>query len=358
MKSVFRPKTVPIFPRGFLATSCGFRQELTRKISSQNTASMKFWVDVSNNGLLYSHPYPHPQKLFDRLVERLISEDFPEATIAPLNESVVTDYVGQVLATMIAYISSTTEHRVLKLRREKQIISKDEEFGGNMEFMVNQLINVNNIRYVIGVVIKSDSFGKGLTQLLLAMKSMWEVNKDQKMVYGFVTTAIQWQLVTFDGQTWKLSRLSIIIFQIYRADMTNLDQSFYIALDHITITEGNCEGLIFPLFENETELFPTRSLFDSSTMFSKSLDLTTSNMILTITTEKNTFQTATTNQRTSIEYQNQTITTEKSPYQYSLKTILGLSIGLGIPAAIGIILSSIYLIQFIKKRKKFEIDEL
>jgi hypothetical protein len=30
------------------------------------------------------------------------------------------------------------------------------------------------------------------------------------MVYGFLTTAINWQLVTYDGETWKLSEPSTI----------------------------------------------------------------------------------------------------------------------------------------------------
>ncbi|CAF1550128.1 unnamed protein product [Adineta ricciae] len=165
-----------------------------------------------NRFITKSAPEELKKKLFDRLVERLISEDFPEATIAPLNESVITDYVGQVLATMIAHIDSKMEHHLLKLRREKQIISKNDKYDENMEFMITQSIDNKNTRYVIVVEAKSDSLGKELTQLLLALKSMSEVNNDQKMVYGFVTTAIQWQLVTYNGQTWKLSEPSVLLF--------------------------------------------------------------------------------------------------------------------------------------------------
>lgn len=45
----------------------------------------------------------------------------------------------------------------LKLSREKQIISKDEEVGGKMEFIIMQQININNARYVIVVETKRDS---------------------------------------------------------------------------------------------------------------------------------------------------------------------------------------------------------
>ncbi len=59
--------------------------------------------------------------------------------------------------------------------------------------------------YVLVVEVKRDSVGKGLTPLLLALKSMWDINNDKKLVYGFVTTGIDWQLVTYDGHAWKLS---------------------------------------------------------------------------------------------------------------------------------------------------------
>ena len=74
-----------------------------------------------------------------------------------------------------------------------------------------QMINVDTICYVLVVEVKRDSLGKGLVQLLLALKSVWEINNDQKLVYGFVTTGIDWQLVAHDGQTWKLSEPSALL---------------------------------------------------------------------------------------------------------------------------------------------------
>ncbi|CAF1377470.1 unnamed protein product [Rotaria sordida] len=99
----------------------------------------------------------------------------------------------------------------LTLTREKEIISKNKQFGGNMDFIIIQNINVNTTRYVVVVEAKRDALGKGIPQLLLALKSMYDINNDQKLVYGFLTTAIQWQLVTYDGQTWKLSELSTVL---------------------------------------------------------------------------------------------------------------------------------------------------
>lgn len=151
------------------------------------------------------------KEIFKRLSDCMVSEGFPEATILPMNESVVTDFVGLILQAMVANYKCTMNRVDLKLSREKQIISNDEHVGGKMEFIVMQKIIAGNTLYIIIVEVKRDSLGKGLTQLLLALKSVWEVNDDGKVVYGFLTTGINWQTVTYDGQTWKLSEPSTLL---------------------------------------------------------------------------------------------------------------------------------------------------
>jgi hypothetical protein len=144
------------------------------------------------------------KEIFKRLIDCIESEGFPEATILPMNESVVTDNVGLILQAKVSHCKRTMKRDGLILSREKQIISKDEQVGGNMEFVTMQEINVEKTRYALVVETKRDSLGKGLIQLLLALKSMWDINNDQKLVYGLVTTGITWQLVTYDGQTSTL----------------------------------------------------------------------------------------------------------------------------------------------------------
>lgn len=149
--------------------------------------------------------------IFERLSDCIESEGFPEATIYPLNESVITDNVGVILQAIVSYCRVTNNRNDLRLIREKQIISIDEQFGENMEFVRMQAINVDSNRYMIVVEAKRDSLGKGLTHLLLALKSMWNINNDQKLVYGFITTAIDWQLIIYDGETWKLSERTTVL---------------------------------------------------------------------------------------------------------------------------------------------------
>lgn len=162
-----------------------------------------------------SAPEQLKKEIFKRLNDCMVSDGFPEATFPFMNESVVTDYVGTVLMAMVSNHKCMMNRQDLRLSREKQIISADEQVDGNMEFVVIQRINVGTIRYVLVVEAKRDSFGKGLTQLLLALKSIWDINGDQKLVYGFITTAVDWQLVTYDGKTWKLSeRCTLVLPEI------------------------------------------------------------------------------------------------------------------------------------------------
>jgi len=151
------------------------------------------------------------KKIFNRLVDCIRSEGYPEASLSPLNEAVVTDFVGNILQPMVAHFYCSRTRKDIELTRETQIISRDEEVGGNMEFVVMHSIDDDNDRYVIVIEAKRGALGKGLTQLLLALKSAFGINNDQKKVYGFLTTAIQWQLITYDGQTWKLSRPSPLL---------------------------------------------------------------------------------------------------------------------------------------------------
>lgn len=62
---------------------------------------------------------------------------------------------------------------------------------------------------------------------------MWDINNDQKLVYGFVTTAIEWQLVTYDGQKWKISEQSIVLLGNMRKQENRWLKNYTKTLDTI-----------------------------------------------------------------------------------------------------------------------------
>jgi len=151
--------------------------------------------------------------IFKRLIDCIRSEGFPEATISPMNEAVVADFVAIILQTTISYYKRKSNHLDLKLSRKNEIVSKDKQVRGRIEFLVIQKIIFNQIRYKFVVETKCDSLGKGLPQLLFAVKSAYDANADKQVVYGFLTTGIRWQAIRYDGHSWSLSEPTIILIE-------------------------------------------------------------------------------------------------------------------------------------------------
>lgn len=149
-------------------------------------------------------PVELKREIFKRLSDYMISEGFPAAALSSCNESIVTDHVGVILTAMISHHKRMMARKDLMLKRGIQVISTDEQMDENIECLVIHTINVDDVRYVVVVEGKRGALASGLPQLLLALKSMWDLNGDRKLVYGFLTTAIEWQLVVYDGQTWKI----------------------------------------------------------------------------------------------------------------------------------------------------------
>jgi hypothetical protein len=60
-------------------------------------------------------------------------------------------------------------------------------------------INVDDVHFVVVVEGQRGALASGLIQLLLKLKSMWDVHGDRKLAYGVLTTGIESQLVVYDG---------------------------------------------------------------------------------------------------------------------------------------------------------------
>lgn len=151
--------------------------------------------------------------IFNRLADALDSEGYPEASIEPFKEIVVTDFIGEVLRPIIANFKRNENNQNIMLTREKEIISIDGQTSGNMEFIVIDTISVKKDRYMLIIEAKRDALGKGLVQCLLSLKDAYENNNDNKCVYGFVTTGIDWQLIKYNGNNdIKISNKITLLF--------------------------------------------------------------------------------------------------------------------------------------------------
>ncbi|RPB25944.1 hypothetical protein L211DRAFT_782284, partial [Terfezia boudieri ATCC MYA-4762] len=65
--------------------------------------------------------------------------------------------------------------------------------------------------FIFVVESKGSSVGKAMRQCLLAMKDMRDNNRDGK-VYGFVTTGETWQMLEYDGASFRKCESITVVF--------------------------------------------------------------------------------------------------------------------------------------------------
>jgi hypothetical protein len=129
--------------------------------------------------------------VFDRIVDIVDSEGYPSLYL----EAVRYDYISTIMTSIIAYIKRKTNIKDIRLAREETI--NDGNNKGKMEYMVVNEKD-DNSKTVIIIEAKKDNVTDALSQCLLATKASYEQNGDAKPVYGFITTAITWQLIVYD----------------------------------------------------------------------------------------------------------------------------------------------------------------
>ena len=59
-------------------------------------------VDKMINKVQITNIIETKEKVYDRLVDRLLAEGYPEASITPYKEATVTDFVGDILTTVVS----------------------------------------------------------------------------------------------------------------------------------------------------------------------------------------------------------------------------------------------------------------
>lgn len=132
-------------------------------------------------------------KFYDRIVKCLANEGYPTEASADFKEANVSDFVYAIIGPILFDFGQKTERKRLRLVREKEIISTDNETGGAEKFGVMDRISVGQERFVLIMEAKRSSLGEAMKQCLLAMKNARDNNGGGE-VYGFVTIAT--------GDTW------------------------------------------------------------------------------------------------------------------------------------------------------------
>ena len=151
------------------------------------------------------------EKVYDQILQYLEIEGYPTEAETDFKEASINDLVFSTISPILRDFIRRTGRKGIQLRRVKQIVATDEEAGGFEEFVVVDLISVTEERYVLVVEGKRSSVGKAMKQCLLAMKDMRDNNGDGK-VYGFVTTGELWQMIEYDGKSFRMTDSINVVF--------------------------------------------------------------------------------------------------------------------------------------------------
>jgi len=176
------------------------------------------------------------ETVYDRIVEYLRIEGYPteadpDFTLSNVNDLVYTT-VGPILNDYIQ-----TGRVTVQLQRKKVIVSTDGE-EDTEEFVVLDLVSVQDQTCILIVEAMESSLGQAMKQCLLAMKDMWDSNGEGK-VYGFVTTGEQWQMLEYDGASFRKTDKMFLMFGSMRREKQEWLKENSIAVDCINFALGN-----------------------------------------------------------------------------------------------------------------------
>ena len=157
------------------------------------------------------------EKVYERIVEFLSIEGYPDEETLYFKEANVCDLVYSIISPVI-YLMQQETGRHLRLTREKEITSTDDSTGGQEEFIMLDYISVTEERYLLIIEAKKAATGAGMKHILLALKDAWDNNRKRGNVYGFVTTGVDWKWIRYDGKSFVRSEDMRVLFTQMKED--------------------------------------------------------------------------------------------------------------------------------------------
>lgn len=175
--------------------------------------------------------YDIKDKIYERIVEYIEAEEYPSISEYTFKEANIFDLVGTILIPLISYFKHKEKKESIVLRREKEIIATDNKTGGNEEFVIVDVISVTKERFILIIESKRSNIGDAMKQCLLSVKDAYDNNNDKRIMYGFMTTGDSWQLVSYDGNIFKMSEDFKIIFPTMKNNKKRWIDDFSILID-------------------------------------------------------------------------------------------------------------------------------
>ena len=180
----------------------GFRMHELKAISVDRILANKTY---STEGVDSDTISKTKDKVYEQILGYLEIECYPSEADANFKESNMNDLVYATISPILIDFKHTMGRNSIQLLREKEIIATDSQTGGKEEFIVIDFISVMEEKFVLVVEAKRSSLGQAMRQCLMVMKDTRD-NNGGGVIYGFVTTGESWQMLSYDGKDFCLSR--------------------------------------------------------------------------------------------------------------------------------------------------------
>ncbi|KAF8420079.1 hypothetical protein EV426DRAFT_613370 [Tirmania nivea] len=187
------------------------------------------------------------EEVYRLMVRYLRIERKPMEADADFKEDNINHLVFSILSPIVEDFMLKNNRPDLRLRTQKEIVSKDGEIME--EFVLMDRISYSEERFILVVEAKRSSLRQALKQCLLALKGMGDNNGDGSKVYGFITTGKPWQMIEYDGVSFRMTEEMFVLFLRMDRDQKRWMREFsvvvdciYFALDHGGIVEDMVSG--------------------------------------------------------------------------------------------------------------------
>jgi hypothetical protein len=205
----------------------GFRTRSLKGISvSRMLANQKYMLE----GEIPDSMLKTKEEVYKEIVRYLQIAGYPTEADPDFKEGNIGHLVYATISPILSEFIRMTGRKSIQLRSEKEIVSTDGETGGTEEFVVVDLISVREERFIFVIEGKRSSIGKAMRQCLLAMKDMRD-NNGVGIVYGFMTTGELWQMVTYDGELFKMTESFFALFPDMEEDKERWMKDYSVVVD-------------------------------------------------------------------------------------------------------------------------------
>ncbi|RPB28869.1 hypothetical protein L211DRAFT_243864 [Terfezia boudieri ATCC MYA-4762] len=173
------------------------------------------------------------EEVYRLLVRYLQIEEKPAEADADFEEDNINHLIFSILSPIVEDVMLKNDRPNLPLRTQKEIVSKYGETGRTEEIAVKDRITYSEQKFILIVETERSSLGEALKQCLLGLKDMGDNNGDGSKVYGFITTGETWQMIEYDGISFRLTEEMFVLFTRMDRDKKRWMREFSVVVDCI-----------------------------------------------------------------------------------------------------------------------------